>query len=92
MHKRGEMVANVRRQGQPVRKWTTRTRGLTATKIGANITSSSTYPLLRFFRPAVGWRFAHGHPLAFQVPSHHRPRSSAGAAFCRHAGRGGVHS
>ena len=92
VRKHGEVIAIVRERGQPIRKGTTRTRGLTATKIRASIISSSTCPLHRSFRLVVGWHFARGHPLAFQVPIRHRPRSLAGATFSRGVGRGGARS
>ena len=90
MHKYEETMANVCRQGQPVGKRTAGTRGLTARKIGASITSLSTCPLRHSFRLAVGWRFVHDHPLSFRAPIHHRLRSWVGSAFYRYAGHGGV--
>ena len=92
VRKHGEMIAIVRGRGQPIRKGTTGTRGLTATKIGASIISSSTCPLHCSSRLVVDWCFARGHPLAFQVSIHHRPRSLAGVNFFRCVGRGGVRS
>jgi len=91
MHKHEEVTANVCRQGQQVRKLTTGTYGLTARKTWASVTSLSTCPLHHSCRLAVGWRFAHDHPLSFRVPIRRRLRSWAGSVFYRDADHGGVH-